>query len=131
MIIANDQAQYNAYWAAYRQIWGSGLRINVDPHVGPLLALARATYNQLVIAPNVGFSFAGHGHIWLNVAQHVAYRASLELANPTGNVDVAVLTAGVHNLGVALGVDLIGDPQVVAQPGGIEGMDVYMNVDDQ
>jgi len=131
MIIASAQAQYDAYWNAYRAIRQSGLLITTDPHVGPMLAQARATYMTLVNMPNVGFNFAGFRDTWLNVAQHVAYRASQELAHPTGNVDVARLAVAVAALGTAVGVDLIGEQHVVAQPGGIPGMFDYMDLVDQ
>ena len=54
MIIAADQPKYDAYWNAYRRIQGSGLRITTHPVVGPLPAVARATYEQTLAAVPVG-----------------------------------------------------------------------------
>ena len=115
MIIAADQPKYDAYWNAYRRIQGSGLRITTHPVVGPLLAVARATYEQLEHEPNVGFTFAGHRHVWLNVAQHVAYLSAQTLAAAPVGVDLGVLTEGLGLLGAAVGVNLVPAPVPVVR----------------
>lgn len=106
MIIAADQSKYDAYWNAYRRIQGSGLRITTHPVVGPLLA----------VEPTVGFTFAGHRHVWLNAAQHVARLSAQTLAAAPVGVDLGVLTDGLGMLSAAVGVTLVPAPVPIGAP---------------